>query len=337
MAIEPVPLLRENSILCWEKEDTFKTAPSASAWQVLGRVEDWEDLGPVKQVFREAIAGSGREAATIGVAGTAYPPMALGPFQIVDPRFMGFAWGQEPNSPVSLGSGYYRHTAIPTTRGIFPSMSVQMADYKSGVMTDGLTFLGVVMPKLSARGEEVGEDGSGGRIMAIPTLVAHDDSSAVAAKTVSIPGTMPFFKQHAALKFYNDDLDWRIHSWEFDLDSHARTNWYHTNTNSGKPAETPPEGITYDIKFDIIADGHQNLVTGKMIRDLLRDEVKGNVQLKYIRTANQDEWAINVTDMQITSAPKRRSRGKNHYQVTGHGRSTTFEWVDQNSTRYFPQ
>src|SRR4051812_10140314 len=115
MAIETTPLLRENSILCWDKESTFKTVPTTTQWQVLGRVEDWEDLGPVMQIFRDAIAGSGREAATIGAFSTTYPALALGPFQIVDPRFMGHAWGQEPNTPAALGGGYFRHTAVPTT------------------------------------------------------------------------------------------------------------------------------------------------------------------------------------------------------------------------------
>lgn len=337
MALQATPLLREDSILCWDIETTFKTAPAAATWQALGRVEEWTTLGPRKQVYRNAIAGSGREAATIGVAGTAYPPTTLGPFQIVDPRIMGFAWGQEPNPPVALGSGYYRHTTIPTTLGRHPSMSVQMGDYKTGTLTDGQTWLGVVMPRLSVRGEEASEEPESGRVMMAPTLLPHDDSITVPSKAVTLPTQTPYYKQHANIQFYNGDVDWRINSWEFNLNSNSETAWYHRAADQGKPNETPPQGILYDARFEIVADGHQNAVSNKLIRDLLRDEVKGNIQIKYARTLNQDEWAINITDFHLEDAPKRYRRGKNVYEPMGYGRSTTFEWVDQNSTRYFPQ
>lgn len=336
MAIETVPLLREDSILCWDIESTFKTPSASATWQSLGRVEEWEDLGPTVNVFREAIAGSGREAATIGADGFNYGPVTIGPFQIVDPRFLGFAWGQEEAAPSALGGGFYRHTAIPTKRGRHPSLSLQMADYKAGTKIDGSTFLGVVMPRISIRGEEVGEDGAGGRIMAAPTFVAHDEDVTVAGKAVTLPTSQPYTKMHAGIQFYNADTDWRIHSWEFGLDSNSKSNYYHNSAYNGKPTETPPEGVLYDVRFDIIADGHANLVTGSLLRDLVRNRTKGNAQIKYTRTANQDEWALNLTDIQLASAKKVRRSGKIHYDVVGHCRASTFEWVDANSTRYFP-
>ncbi len=338
MALEAVPLLREDSILCWDIETTFKTAPAAAQWQALGRVEEWDDPGPVKNVFRDAIAGSGREAATIGVAGTSYAPWTIGPFQVVDPRIMGFAWGQEVSAPVALGGGYYRHTVTPTRNGRLPSMGVQASDNKVGTRVDGLTYLGVLMPKLSARGEEVAEDGAAntGRIMIAPTLLPHDDSTAVAAKTVSLPTAQPYYKSHASIQFYNSDLDWRIHSWEYTLDNLVQPNTYHSNTNSGKPFESPPQGALHDARLDIIADGHANSVSAKILRDLQRDEVKGNAQIKYIRTANQDEWAINLTDVMIERAPRMHSRGKVHYDLQCAVRASSFEYVDANSARYFP-
>lgn len=337
MALTAVPLLSEDSILAWDIESVRGTAPAAATWQSFGRVSEWVDLGPRNNVFREAIAGSGRQAATIGVEGVSYGPTTLGPWQIVDPRVLGFAWGQEVNAPVSLGGGFYRHTATPTVRGALPSMGVQGYDYKAGVKTDGNTWLNVVMPRLAIRGEQVNEDGTGGQIMFAPTLLPHNDDPTVADKAVTLPSTEPYQKGHASIQFMGADTDWRIEGWEFILDNNAKPNTYHTNSNSGKPYESPPEGVLYDLRFDIIADGH--LATGagnRLLRDLVRDKVTGTAQIKYIRTANQDEWAVNLVDVVIADAPKRRRRGKIHYEAIAHCRTSSFEWVDQNSARYFP-
>lgn len=334
MTLETVPLLREDSILCWEIESIFKTAPAAATWQSLGRVESWADLGPVKPISRQVIAGSGREAANTHVQGTAYPPTAIGPFQVVDPRFLGFPFGQEVGAPTALGGGYYRHAATATQNGRLPSMAMQMGDYKKGVLTDGQTYLGVVMPRLGLRGEEVGEDGTGGRVLATPTFLPHDDSIAVAGKAISLPSSEPYKMEHASITFFSD-LDWRIHSWEATVDNHVIQNYYHRSTDAGKPFEAPPADISYDLTMDIIADGHQN-PSGKLIRDLVRDEVEGNVTLKYVRTANQDEFELDLAGVRLESALKDRTRGKIHYQVKAVARAGIFQWVDQNSARYFP-
>lgn len=343
MALTSVPLLREDSKLCWDikgARGTTRGAAGVSAtadWQSFGRVMEWTDMGPRQAVYRDVIAGAGREAATIGVAGTAYPAYSLGPYQIHDPRVMGFAWGREAANPAALGGGYFRHTVSPSTNGALPYMDVQMMDYKAGVATDGVTYLDAVMPRLSVRGEEPSEDGNegSGRIMMLPTLLPHDDSTAITAKGQTLPTSEPYYKQHATIKFYNDDVDWRIHSWEFSIDSFARHNYYH-RSGGDKPYEAPPEGAAYELRLDIVADGHQNSVTGSILRDLLRNKTKGNGQIKYARTANQDEWAINLTDIQIEEAPKRRTRGKIHYDVRAYVRASTFEYVDQNSGKYFP-
>lgn len=338
MALEAVPLLREDSILCWGKEATFKTVSAdAAPWQSLGRVEEWTDLGPVKAVFREAIAGSGRQAATIGVGGTVYPQTTIGPFQVVDPRFLGFAWGEElaANGPTAIGGGYYRHTVTPTTNGQLPSMSVQMGDYKAGSLVDGMTYLGVIMPKLSLRGEEGNEDGTGGRVLAAPTLAAHDHSTATTAKSVTLPTSTPYYKQHASIQFYDTDVDWRIHSWEYSIDNSAKANYYH-RSGGDKPFESPPEGVLHDLTLDIIADAHQAAGHAAILRDLAANETTGQGKIKYVRTANQDEFAVNLTDIKIESALKTRSKGKIHYEVKAYVRATSFEYVDQNAAAYYP-
>lgn len=334
MALEAVPLLKEQSKVCWDIETTFKTAPAAATWQSLGRLEEWDEPGVVKAIARQAIAGAGAEAASIHAVGTSYGPFALGPMEIQDPRIMGFGWGQEVNLPVALSGGYYRHTASATTNGRLPSMGLQFADYKAGTLTDGLTYLGVLMPRIGVRGEEANEDGSGGMVRWTPTLLPHDHSTAVAGKAVTLPTTEPYSKKHATIQFYNSDTDWRIHGWDYVRDSHATPNWYHRSTDQGKPNEAPPQGIDHQISLDIVADGHSN--SGSLIRDIVANEVKGNAQIKYVRTANQDEWAINLTDIMLERAPKVHRRGKIRYNAQGYARVSTFEWVDQNSTRYFP-
>lgn len=342
MALTTVPLLREDSILAWDLQGASGLTrgaagvSAASTWQSFGRVMEWTDMGPQKGVYRDAIAGAGPEAHVIGIAGTSYKPYALGPLQVNDPRVMALAWGREVNAPASLGGGFYRHTASPTNRGALPYFSVQAGDYKAGTLTDGFTYLDCVMPRLSVRGEEPDEEGSEntGRILIAPTIMPHDHSSAIAAKGVSLPTTTPYYKQHASIQFYNSDVDWRIKSWEYTRDSHAAHHYYHTNTQSGKPFEGPPQGILHDLMMNIVADGHTS--GGNLLRDLAANEVLGQGQIKYVRTANQDEWAINLTDIQINEAPKERRAGPIAYNVDAAVRATTFEWVDQNSSRYLP-
>lgn len=332
MAIETVPLLREDSVCWWEIESAFKTLPAGATWRAFGRVDEWTDLGPVNNLFRDAIAGAGRQANAIGRAGLSYPPKTLGPWQIHDPVSVGFAWGQEVSAPVAIGGGYYRHTATPTVNGRLPSMGVQMYDYKAGTRVDGTTYLGVLMPKVSVRGEAVDEGGEGGRVMFAPTLMPHDHDTAAAAKAGTLPTTTPYKYSHVQLTL-NADLDWRLHSWEFMLDNFAKHNYYHNSSYGEKPAEAPPEGAKSDARFDIIADGHS---AGGILRDLKNNATKFNGQIKCVRTANQDEWAINLTDVIIEDAPQRRSRGKNHYDLQCAVRASSFEWVDQLSTRFFP-
>lgn len=339
MAIEAVPLLREDSILCWDIESTFKTAPAAATWQSLGRVEEWSDFGPKVNVFREAIAGSGREAASIGGNGKSYGPITLGPFQVVDPRFLGFAYGREPSAPSAIGAtSRYEHSVTPTNAGRLPSMSIQAADYKAGARIDGNTFLGCIMPRLSLRGEATEENGSGGRILAAPTFIGHDDDPTVAAKAISIPTSEPYFFSHAEGNTFFGDANYRIHSWEATIDNHAASNYYHTSPASEKPTESPPEGITYDFRAEIVADGRINSTNASLIRDIVRNKLKGNIDLYYQRagTPDWDYFILTFTNVVLESATKVRRRGKIMYDVVGYAANSIFKYADGNSARYFP-
>lgn len=334
MALQAVPLLAEDSLLSYELESVFKTAPAATTWRSFGRAIEYQDLGPTHSVFRDAIAGAGREPHVIGTEGTNYGPVNQGPWQVVDPIPLALTWGQEASAPVNLGGGY-RHTARPTTNGALPSFSVQMHDLKNGTRVDGTTYLGTIQPDLVIRGEEGAPDGSGGRVMFSPTHLAHDDDTDVATKGVTLSGSEPYRKSHASIEFY-DDADWRIHTWELSASNNATSNHYHRAADNDKPHETPPEGFTADLSMEIIADGHTDAVNTKLIRDLLREKIQGDGQIKYIREANVDEWAINLDSILIQDAKKTRRRGKVRYAVDAIVKATTFEWVDQNSSRVLP-
>lgn len=337
MALEAVPLLAEDSLLSWELESTFKTVASGSTWRAVGRAIEFQDLGPTHAIFRDAIAGAGREAHNVGFEGTSYGPVAQGPWQVVDPKILALTWGQEVSVPAQIGAtSFYRHTATPTTNGLLPSMSVQMLDKKGATVIDGTTYLGVIQPDLTIRGEEAAEDGSGGRVMFSPTWLAHNDDKTVTEKSITLPTAEPYRKSHAAIQFYDTDQDWRIHTWEFSPSNNVTSNHYHRSADNDKPFESPPEGIIYDLSMEIIADGHTDAANSKIIRDLLRDKVLGAGKIHYIRTANQDEWAINLTDIAIQDAKKTRRRGKVRYAVDAIVRASTFEWVDTNSSRFLP-
>lgn len=336
MALEAVPLLSEDSLLSWGLEGTFKSVASGSTWRSFGRAIEFDDLGPTHATYRDAIAGAGREAHQTGFEGTSYGPKTYGPWQVVDPKPLALSWGQEVSPPAQIGStGFYRHTATPTTNGQLPSMSVQMLDLKGTTVVDGTTYLGVIQPDLAIRGEEGGEDGSGGRIMYSPTLLGHDDDTGVAKKGVTLPTVEPYRKSHAHLQFY-DDADFRIHTWETSLSNNATPTHYHRAEDNDKPHESPVEGITYDLAMEIFADGHEDATNAKIIRDLLRDKVTGQGVLKYARTLDEDEWTINLTDIQLKDARKVRRRGKIRYAVDAQVRATNFEWVDDQSTRFLP-
>lgn len=335
MALEAVPLLSEDSLLSWELEDTFKTVAPGSTWRAWGRAIEFRDLGPVHAAYRDAIAGAGREAHQIGHEGISYGPVTQGPWQVVDPRALALTWGQEESAPVSLGGGYYRHTAIPTKRGQLPPFSLQMLDLKAGTVVDGTTYLGTIQEAVAIRGEEGGEDGSGGRVMFAPSWRAHDDDPSITKKGVTLPSDEPYRKSHGLVDFYGDQ-DWRIHTWEFSMDNHVESSHLHRAADEDKPFESSPQGVTYDLTLEVTADGHVDATNDKLIRDLAGDKILGDGQIKYARTAGQDEWAINLSDILIRDPRKIRRRGRVRYQVDAIVRATTFEWVDQQSTRFLP-
>lgn len=339
MPATAIPMLKENSILCWEKETTFKTAPAAATWRSFGKVTEWNDLGPQQAVFRDLISGSGVEAHQIGFEGTTYQD-TLGPFQVVDPLVLGFWWGKETARAASGATGFFRHTLAPTDLGLPPSMGVQMRDRQVGspTRTDKTTYLGTLVKRLSLRGEEVADDGSGGRLMAALDLVAHDDDETVADKAVTLPAATPYRYSHGRLTLWGEQV-FRVETFEWSGDRQNRYNFYWRDDNTQKPAEAPPEGALYDFNAVIVADGEQFTTGGgvdKFIRQIARERLLGDATLRFIRTLDQDEFQLNLVDLALVGAPKHRTTGKVRYRVRGHARTSTMQYVDDQNTAYFP-
>jgi hypothetical protein len=328
-------MLSEDSVVAWALESTFKTAPGGT-WNAFGRVTDWKDLGPHNAITKEPIAGAGREAHSIFRSGISYGGTI--PFQVVDPKILGLAWGQEPAVPVALGGGYYRHTLQPTQRGILPSIAIQMRD-KTGeavAKTDKTTYLGAICKGLALRGEEPGEDGGNGRLMAALDLLPHDDDDTVSDKSVSLSTLDPYRYHHGRMTLFGGQV-YRILDWELTLDNAAKHAYYWQDTTSQKPFEAPPENISYEFSGRMVADGQ--LFGGVTPRKLAQQATTGNGTLYFYRTAGQDEFQINLVDMMLEAAPRSRSHGKVIYEFKAHVRSTGssgFQWVDQSNTQYFP-
>lgn len=345
MPATTVPILSENSIVCWELEATRRVAPAAATWRAVGKLTQWADLGPKNSVFRDIIAGAGREAATIGHEGATYDE-PLGPFQVVDPLILGMAWGEEVSAPVIIGGGpYYRHTVTPTTNGQLPSMSLQMRDVQGGAaavpVTDRTTFMETIVRRLALRGEMPGDDGSGGRLLATLDLMAHDDDDSVVDKAVTLPTTEPYRYHHGVIQGWGEQL-FRVEDWEFILDNQAKYNFYWRDDSPRRASEAPPEGALYDFNATIIADGEKFTTGGsvdRLLREVSQERLLGNATLSMTRTTNQDEFDVNLTDLAIVQALKQRSTGggsKVKYLVQGHVRASSLNYVDQSSTRFFP-
>lgn len=335
-----VPFQTEDSILCWELESSRRTAPAAGTWRSFGRISEWEDIGPEHAVFREPVAGAGREAHSIGVEGKAYRGN-IGPFQVVDPLILATWWGQEVSLPTALGGGYYRHTATPTTNGQLASYAVQMRDrtlLTSAPLTDKNTYLETVTNRLALRGEAPQDDGSGGRCMAALGVLAHSDDPSVADKNVTLPTSDPYRFHHGTITLWGEPV-LRVLDWEFEADNQGTPDYYWTSTYGRGPAETSPGAPVYGFRCSVVADGESftaGSVTGT-VKDILRGATPANGSVLMRRTANQDEFQVNLTDVLLQGAPKRRiPNGKVVYQCRGVVRASTFQWVDQTSTRLLP-
>lgn len=334
-------MLRSESILCWEIESTRRQAPAASTWRSFGRVDEWTDLGPRNAIFRDVIAGAGREADQIGFEGVQYTG-TIGPFQVVDPRVLGFWWGQEVSAPVQIGAtSFYRHTVTPTTNGALPSKSVQMRDRQiaSPSRTDKTTFLETITRRLTLRGERPNEDGSGGRLMAALDELAHDDDDTVADKGVTLPSTLPYRYTHGNISLWGEQV-FRIEDWEFVGDANAESNHYWQDTNANKPYETPPGNSMAEFRCNLIADGELYSTGGgvdEYVRQINKNRRLGNGTLLFRVTPNQNEFQLDLTDIALPDALKTRpGSGKVRYKANGFVRKTAMSWVDNSSTRFFP-
>lgn len=340
------PFLGESSIIAWELESTRGTAPStSSAWRSFGRLKEFQDLGPIWAIYRDAIMGAGQEAHEIGREGRVYGPATMSPFQVRDPLVLGFVFSKETDRSADLGGGFYRHTLEPTDAGQLDSMSVGMRDRRldGSSAEEAVIFLETIMPRLSLRGEQPNPDGSGGRLMAAPDLMAFDHQTSTVgsadptAVTVSLGSADPYRFHHGRLRIDGEQV-FRVNSFELTIDRRAEYAFYWQDANGDKPFEAPPEGAVYDLTIEAVADADSYTVganPAKTIRELLRDEVAFDGDLRFQRTADQDEFQFDLTDVVLQEAPGVRRQGKVTLQTRAPLRGVDMLYVDSEDSNFF--
>lgn len=329
-----------NGRVCWQKETTFGVAPASGAWNPFGyRVTDLRDPGPENAWNRHRGWGGGREAQKLDLIAQDYGG-PLGTFKLTDPRIPGFAWGQEPSLPVQIGgSGFYTHTAQPTVNSVAPSISAQVHDQDGGgVGVSRATYQGGIQTEMELSGDE------GGEVYFTPTYYwQSDDDGALALCTVTDPTTPTYKHFHGALTAYGQQI-LRIQSWRFRLVSKATRARYWNQTNPKLAYEYPLEDVDYVFSARAVADGKQfSGFSNRDIRSLLHNGDIGSAVIQAVKTANQDAVTINIGSasdaLSLITAPRVRpaAGGRVVYELDFAARASTYQWIDQTATRYFPQ
>lgn len=329
------PFLSRRSIVAWEKESTRGSAPSTgSAWQPFGRVTSLDDFGPQWSIFRDPVLGAGIEAHEIGFEGKSFGPTTIPAFQVRDPRVLGFAWSQEV-SRTGANAGFFRHELAPK-QGQLDSFATGIRDRAADGTEYARIFLECIMPRLSMRGEAIGNDGSGGRFMAAPDVLPHDDTKTDATNvTVNLGTAEPYRWYHGRITL-DGTLVARLEDWEFTLDRRAEANYYWRDDTGRGPDEAPAQEATADFRGTAIADGATYTSNNETFRDLLRNRRTFDIEIRAARTVDEDEVRLQLTDVVLSAAPGSRQNGqKVSIGLTAPVRQTRFEYVDANDAAFF--
>lgn len=338
MAEPTVPYLSEDSILGWQRESTRGTAPATSSdYRDYGRVESFQTLGPQQSLARDLLINDDQEASDIIPEGTVFGPRSLGPFQIRDPLIIGYAWSKETNRSSDLGGGHYRHTLSPTDLGQLDSIAEGQKDQKNDGSgdEDAILFKETIIPTASIRGEAPTADGGGGRAMAAIDRMAHSaeyNTSKASGLSVSANTTEPYKWHHGKLTLDGTQV-YRLVEFEFTINRRAQYAFYIRDDESTTPTEAPPEGAIYDFTFTAVADENQH--SSDDLMGHLRNRTKFDGELAFTRTADEDEFDIQLTDVVIGDAPRQRGQGKVLINATTQVRQARFRYVDGNDSAHF--
>lgn len=333
------PFNSEDSILAWERESSRGVAPSTAApWQEFGRITEWSDLGPRQVITRDHVAGAGQQPHEIQAEGTHYGG-TIGPFQVRDPKLLGFVFSKESTRAQIGATAFYRHTLVPTDLGKLDSMAIGMRDrtLDGTALHESLIYLESVMPKLAVRGEAVNDDGSGGRLLAACDLMPHDHTTTNATAVTCTPSsTLPYRFSHGKISIAGEQV-FRVKDFELTVDRRAKYAYYWQDTGADKPYEAPPEGCLGTLSMNLVADGEKITVGGTdySIRELLRSRIKFDSILKFTRTADQDEFQFNLTDVMLEDAVGMRRGGKVMIRCNAPIRSLNMQYVDNSNAAYF--
>lgn len=336
MAAGDKPMMVHSGQVVWEKEATFGSAPAGATWNPFGyRLGDVTDPG-VENVWNELRAWqAGREAVILDRMAKNYGGTSLGEFRLTDLRLPGFAWGQEVSAPAALGGGYYRHTATPTVRHPADSLALQIHDEDADANAVRGTYLGGVMTEVEIAGNE------GGEVSYTPTFLFRKMDTGVAKKSVTAPSTTSYKHHHGYIEVFGQQLI-RVISWRFRKVSEAERARYWNDTEPLLAYEYPLQDVNYVLTARTVVDGKQFSGFGsRSLIELSENGDLGQATLRFRKTLNQDEGLIQVGSsnnaLGIRGAPRERSAtgGKVIHDVDFVCKTSNYQWIDQNASRYF--
>jgi len=336
MAAGDNPYMTAKTVLTWEKESTFGTSPASGAWNTFGyRRGELRDLGPINTWQQHRAWESGREPVKLDLLSQDFGA-PLAEFLLTDLRIPGFAWGEEVSAPAQIGATvYYRHTATPSTNHPTDSMAVQIHDEDAAGNATRTTWVGGVMTEIEIAGAENGE------VSFTPTIQARKPDTSIAKNTVTTPTSTSYKHHHGYIEIYGEQL-LRVNSWRFRKISEATRLRYWNDTDPLYAYEYPLGEANYVFSCRAVADGKQ--FSGFGSRDILRMAENGDIgtaQIRWAKTVDQDEGKIVIGSsndaLGIITVPRVRSAGggRVEYEIDFVCRTSQYQWVDTNASRYF--
>lgn len=339
MSEPAVPFTSEGSILAWKRESSRGSTPSlSSAWNSYGRVTQFQSLGPEHSIFGDHIIGAGQNPHEVGYEGTTYGPASLS-FQIRDPLILGYVFSKEKSRSQIGSTGFYRHTLEYTDKAELDSFTEAEVAQKADGTIEAIGYNETVVPQLSVRGEEPSEDGGSGRTMAALTRGAHDEdtSSTWSNLSVNLESDEPYRFHHGHISFEGQQV-FRITEFELTFDRRASPAFYIRDDEARTPAETVPEGAQTQLNVTGVADDQQITVNGTdyTVRELLINRVPFDATFKFTRTADEDEFQFNLTEIPLANLPLSHSQGKVTYEGGAPWvREAEMQYVDSNDSAHF--
>jgi len=332
------PLMASALKVTWEKESSFNETPgTGSDWNQWGaRKGEVRSLGPENTWDQQRHwNGNGRESDHMELVQQDYGGR-LGEFKVKDPKILGFWWGQEPNAPSQIGStGYYRHTAVPTTNDQTDSLSCQFVAEDRAGNTMLTTYNGLVMDQLEfVFNEEI-------EASYAPTFIGKSTDSGASQASVTTSTSPTFRHYHGFVEVFGQKLI-RIQNLRLRSLNNAERRRYWNQNDPLNANEFPVQQTEYEVTARCIGDAQTfSSFLSKDLHQLAKDGDIGQATMKAVETQDENEFQVNfgsaddawaISTMEILG---KAEGGGLVFDLEFAGRDSEFQWVDQNSNRYF--